>query len=118
MRRYIYLILIIIFTSCKNNYIYFIDYMNSFLINSDEIIENELYIIHEFNYKARVIYSELGTHFNIYNTPEGIIFTKIKYWTDIIPIEYKKLDDNIWVNVKIKDNINGWIKSQFIEVRY
>jgi hypothetical protein len=86
------------------------------MFNNNKILDEKIYAIQDTDYKARIIYSELGTHFGIYESPTGKILFHLKYWTEIMPIEIISLNGNIWVKIKTKENKIGWIKSQFIEV--
>jgi hypothetical protein len=105
-----------LFISCKNEFINFDEYIRNNMFNNKEILENNIYTIQNLEYKARIIYLEEGTYFNIYDNPNGEQLFSIKYWTKIIPIEIMKTDTSIWINIETKDYDRGWIESCFIEL--
>jgi hypothetical protein len=114
--KIIYLLFFILFTSCKNVSINFDEYIKNIMFNNKNILENTIYAIQNLEYKARIIYLEEGTYFNIYDKPDGKQLFSIKYWTKIKLIEIMKINRNIWVNIERKDHNRGWIESRFIEL--
>jgi hypothetical protein len=95
----------------------FEDYIFSDLFSNEEILENNFYSFDSLKYKAQIVYSELGTHFNIYdNRNEDICLFSLKYWTKIEPIGFIKINEEIMVKIKTKDNRIGWINGNFIEL--
>jgi hypothetical protein len=103
----------------NKKYLKFEDYIFSELFNNEEILENNFYSFNSLKYKARIIYSGLGTHFNIYdNQNKDKLLFSLKYWTIIEPIEFVKINEEIMVKIKTKDNRIGWINGNFIELYY
>jgi hypothetical protein len=105
-----------LFISCRSEFVDFDEYVKNNMFNNKEILEDEIYVIHNFKYKSRVIYSEGETFFSIYDGPNGKQIFSIKYWTKVIPIEIIKNNDATWVKIKTEDQNQGWIKSFFLEV--
>ena len=115
--RVIYLFIIVLI-SCDNKPINFEEYIKNNIFINKEILENNIYQIGNLNYKKiRIIYDDEGTYSSIYENPNNNnkIFD-IKYWTKIIPIEIIFINGKFWVNIKTKDNRNGWVKAKYIEI--
>jgi hypothetical protein len=125
------LVFISLCLSCNRNIINFNEYIKNNMFIDFEIEENKIYILKNFEYKTRIIYSEGGTYITVFDEPYGNSLFKIKYKTKIIPIEILKNSDNLWTKIITKDieilnlygekiktkGINqGWIKSKYIEL--
>lgn len=117
MKKINIIFIIFFLFSCNNKYIKFDEYLinNYFIIN--EIIEDSSYKLGIMDCKFRIILQKEATHYSVYNNPytKEILF-RLKYKTEITPIEVIKIENNFWVKIKTYDNKIGWIKSQYIEV--
>jgi hypothetical protein len=116
-RIFIFLFSIFILFGCNKKAINFDEYIKNIIFDDKEIIENEIYEVQNLEYKAQTIYSENGTHFNIFDNPNGgqVLFS-VKYWTKIEPIEIFSINGIFFVKIKTKENKIGWIKSCYIEL--
>jgi len=114
---YISILIFTMFISCNKKFTNFDEYLKNVIFKGEKIMDDKTYILIDIDYKTRIIYSELGTSFNLYDNPNGNILLSIKYWTEIKPLEIISSDGIIWVKTKTKDNQLGWIKSHFIEIK-
>jgi|TergutMp193P3_1026864.scaffolds.fasta_scaffold206289_1 hypothetical protein len=106
-----------LFISCSNEFKDFDEFIKNSVFNDNEILDEKIYEIQDTDNKARIIYSGSGTHFGIYENPDGKILFHLKYRTEIVPIEIISSNGIIWVKVETNDNRIGWIKSHFIEIK-
>ncbi|MFP3040751.1 hypothetical protein LQZ19_02910 [Treponema primitia] len=116
VKKIFYLLFFVLFVSCKYGFIKFDEYMENNIFNDKEILENEFYEIQDLEYKARMMYQEGGTTYNIYDNPNGKRIFFLKYWTRIIPIEIIKKNGSTWVKIETKEHNRGWVNSCFIEL--
>jgi hypothetical protein len=101
-----------LFISCNREYINFEEFLANNTFISEEMQYRDI-----MEYKARIIFAEDGTYFNVYDNPnENTKIFEIKYWVKIIPVEIMTTDGNLWVKIKTKDNRLGWIKGNYIEL--
>ncbi|MDR0320389.1 MAG: hypothetical protein LBI28_02710 [Treponema sp.] len=105
------------FFSCDKKYIKFEDYLINNILKDKTLLENDIYPIGYLEYKARLIYSDSGTHLSIYDdiNKENKIFD-LKYWTIIEPMEIVNMNESILVKIKTKNNRIGWINARYIEL--
>jgi hypothetical protein len=91
--------------------------LNNNILKNKTFLENNIYPIEYLEYKARIIYSEGGTHFSIYEdiNKENKIFN-LKYWTLIELVEIVNMNGEYLVKIKTKDNRVGWINAYYIEL--
>jgi hypothetical protein len=113
----IYLLFFTLLISCNGKFVNFDEYIKNTIFNAKEILDDKIYVIEKIKSEARITYTELGTLFRVYDSPnkDEMLF-ELKYWTKINPIEIININGNIWVKIETKDNRVGWIKSQYIEV--
>jgi hypothetical protein len=116
-QKFLLVFFIFILFGCNKKTINFDEYIKEIMFNKKEILENKIYPIENFEYKARTIYTENGTHFNIYANPnEEQVLYAIKYWTKIEIIEIINIEGIFLAKIKPKEKETGWINAFFIEL--
>jgi hypothetical protein len=119
MKKIWIILFLFTFVSCnKKEYINLNEYIvNNISINEPINEDNLLNDIYKKKYKVRLIYSEMGTRFSIYeNFNMNNILFDLKYWTIVNPIEIMCNKESNMVKIITEDNRTGWINAYFLEL--